>query len=225
MRAQGAELAFTFQGERLGKRVVDLAASLDSSLTFDCDVADDASISSAFTQLGNAWTDGYDIVVHAIAFAPREALEGGFVEATSRDAFRVAHDISSYSLTAVANAAAQKLREGGSLLTLSYLGGCGGCTSNYNVMGLAKASLEANVRYLAADMGPTNGVRVNGISAGPIKTSGSCRHLRFSEILGPSEEHRPAQKERHHRGSRECGGIFVFRPCRRNHRGDSVRRR
>lgn len=193
MRAQGAELAFTFQGERLGKRVVDLAASLDSSLTFDCDVADDASIGSAFDQLGDAWPDGYDIVVHAIAFAPREALEGSFVESTSRDAFRVAHDISSYSLTAVANAARPKLREGGSLLTLSYLGAVS-VVPNYNVMGLAKASLEANVRYLAADMGPTNGVRVNGISAGPIKTLAAAGISDFRKFLDQAKSTAPLRK-------------------------------
>jgi enoyl-[acyl-carrier protein] reductase I len=168
MHAQGAELAFSYVNEKFKERVQPLAESLGSKLTMQLDVTNDAEIDTAFAAVKQAW-GSLDIVVHAVAYAPREALAGGFVESTSREAFRVAHDVSSYSLTALARAA-RPLMEGraGAILTLSYLGAVKSIPS-YNVMGLAKASLEANVRFLAADMGPNN-VRVNGISAGPIKT-------------------------------------------------------
>jgi len=149
MHAQGAQLAFAHI-ERMADRVVPLAKQLGSDITFVMDVGSDEEISRGFAQLKSRW-DGFDILVHAVAFAPREALTGNFIDATTRDGFRVAHDISSYSLTALARA------------SLPFMQG------GYNVMGLAKASLEANVRFLAADLGP-RGIRVNAISAGPIKT-------------------------------------------------------
>jgi len=167
MHAQGAELAFSYI-ERMADRVVPLAQSLGSNITFPMDVASDEQIAGGFARLRTDW-DGFDILVHAVAFAPREALTGRFIDVTSREGFRVAHDISSYSLTALARAASPSMQgRAGSILTLSYLGAVRSLPS-YNVMGLAKASLEANVRFLAADLG-AEGIRVNGISAGPIKT-------------------------------------------------------
>jgi enoyl-[acyl-carrier protein] reductase I len=168
MHQQGAELAFSYQGEKLKERVVPLAQSVGSTITVPLDVGSDAEIDAAYASLKSAWGH-FDILVHAVAYAPREALDGGFTNATSREAFRIAHDISSYSFTALARGALP-LMEGraGAMLTLSYLGAVRSIPS-YNVMGLAKASLEANVRFLAADLGPKN-IRVNGISAGPIKT-------------------------------------------------------
>jgi enoyl-[acyl-carrier protein] reductase I len=167
MYREGATLAFSHI-ERMADRVVPLAAQLDSTLTFTMDVAEDADISRGFAHLKQHW-DGFDILVHAVAFATREALTGRFIDATSREGFRVAHDISSYSLTALTRESLPFMRgRQGSVVTLSYLGAVRSVPS-YNVMGLAKASLEANVRFLASDLG-AEGVRVNGISAGPIKT-------------------------------------------------------
>src|SRR6185295_8759302 len=182
MHREGAELAFTYVNDKFKDRVAPLAESLGSKLVVQMDVTNDAEIDAAFTAIKKAW-GSLDIVVHAVAYAPREALAGGFVEATSREAFKVAHDISSYSLTALARAA-QPLMAGraGAIVTLSYLGAVKSIPS-YNVMGLAKASLEANVRFLAADMGPNN-VRVNGISAGPIKTLAAAGIPGFRKMLG-----------------------------------------
>jgi enoyl-[acyl-carrier protein] reductase I len=168
MKQQGATLALSYANDRFKERVVPLAASLDSRLTMPLDVTDEAQIESAFALLKREW-GGLDILVHAVAFAPAEALAGSFTANTSREAFRIAHDVSSYSLTALARAAAPLMAaQGGAILTLSYLGAVRS-VPGYNVMGLAKASLEANVRFLAADLGPQN-IRVNAISAGPIKT-------------------------------------------------------
>jgi enoyl-[acyl-carrier protein] reductase I len=168
MHAQGAELAFSYQGDKLKERVVPLAQSVGSTLTLPLDVGSDADIDAAYATLSRAWGH-MDILVHAVAYAPREALDGGFTSATSREAFRVAHDISSYSFTALARGALPLMAgRAGAMLTLSYLGAVRSIPS-YNVMGLAKASLEANVRFMAADLGPQN-IRVNAISAGPIKT-------------------------------------------------------
>jgi enoyl-[acyl-carrier protein] reductase I len=167
MHAQGAELAFSHI-ERMTDRVVPLARQLESDITFVMDVASDGEISQGFAHLKSRW-DNFDILVHAVAFAPREALTGNFLDATTRDGFRVAHDISSYSLTALARASLPFMQgRAGSMESLSYLGALRSIPG-YNVMGLAKASLEANVRFLAADLG-AQGVRVNAISAGPIKT-------------------------------------------------------
>jgi enoyl-[acyl-carrier protein] reductase I len=167
MHAQGAELAFAHI-ERMTERVLPLAKQLGSGITFVMDVAVDEQISKGFAHLKTHW-ESFDILVHAVAFAPREALTGNFIDATTREGFRVAHDISSYSLTALARAALPFMHgRAGSIVSLSYLGAMRSIPG-YNVMGLAKASLEANVRFLAADLG-AHGVRVNAISAGPIKT-------------------------------------------------------
>lgn len=167
MHREGATLAFSHI-ERMADRVGPLAKQLGSDITFAMDVAVDEDIARGFEHLKKHW-DSFDILVHAVAFAPREALTGAFIDATTRDGFRVAHDISSYSLTALARASLPFLRgRAGAIVTLSYLGAVRSLPG-YNVMGLAKASLEANVRFLAADLGPL-GIRVNAVSAGPIKT-------------------------------------------------------
>ena len=167
MHREGAELAFSHVG-RMADRVVPLARQVGSDITFEMDVASDEAIEHGFAHLKTRW-DHFDILVHAVAFASREALTGLFIEATTRDAFRVAHDISSYSLTALARASLPFMKDrDGAIVALSYLGAMRSLPG-YNVMGLAKASLEANMRFLAADLGP-RGIRVNAISAGPIKT-------------------------------------------------------
>ena len=180
-KAQGAELAFSFVGERFRQRITDFAAEFDSKLVFECDVSDDAQIASVFEQLGAAWGQ-FDGFVHAIGFAPREAIGGDFLDGLSREGFRIAHDISAYSFPAMAKAALPYLRPNAALLTLSYLGSLR-AVPNYHTMGLAKASLEASVRYLAASMGP-RGYRVNGISAGPIKTLAASGIKDFGKLLG-----------------------------------------
>jgi len=177
---EGAELAFSYVGERFKDRVTEFAADFDSKLLFDCDVAHDDQIERMFAQLGEVWPQ-YDGFVHAIGFAPKEAIAGDFLEGLSRESFRIAHDISSYSFPAMAKASAGLLRPGAALLTLTYLGALR-TVPNYNTMGLAKASLEASVRYTAASLGP-KGVRVNGISAGPIKTLAASGIKGFGKIL------------------------------------------
>jgi enoyl-[acyl-carrier protein] reductase I len=182
MKREGAELAFTYVGERFKDRVVEMAKGLGSELVYEMDVGDDAQITAMFASLAKAW-DSLDVVVHSVAFAPREALAGSFAANTSREAFRIAHDISSYSLTAIAREALPLMKgRQGAILTLSYLGAVKSIPS-YNVMGLAKASLEANVRFLAADLGP-QGIRVNAISAGPIKTLAAAGIAGFRKMLG-----------------------------------------
>lgn len=182
MRREGAELAFSYQ-ERFKDRVESMAQEFGSQTVFEMDVASDESIATAFAKLRQTWADGLDIIVHAVAFAPSDAIRGGFVESTTRENFRIAHDISSYSLTAIAKAAEPMLQgRAGALLTLTYLGAVRSLPS-YNVMGLAKASLEASVRFLAADLGP-KGIRVNGISAGPIKTLAAAGIGGFRKMLG-----------------------------------------
>ncbi|CAG0908293.1 unnamed protein product, partial [Cyprideis torosa] len=167
MHREGAELAFTYQGDRLKDRVAKLAAEFDSDIVLPCDVSSDEEIQQTFDDLKKSW-DSLDILVHSIAFAPREELAGDFVEMTTREGFRMAHDISSYSLLAMVKAARPMLTPTAAVLTLSYLGAIRSMP-NYNVMGLAKASLEANVRFLAYSLGK-DGIRANGISAGPIRT-------------------------------------------------------
>ncbi|MGA0991391.1 MAG: enoyl-ACP reductase FabI [Burkholderiaceae bacterium] len=178
--AQGAELAFSYVGERFKDRITEFAAEFDSALVFDCDVANDDQIEALFHDLGQHWPT-LDGLVHAIGFAPREAISGDFLEGFTREGFRVAHDISAYSFAAMAKAAAPRLSADAALLTLSYLGALR-VVPNYNTMGLAKASLEASVRYLAESLGP-RGVRVNGISAGPIKTLAASGIKGFGKIL------------------------------------------
>ena len=181
MHREGAELAFTYANDRLKERLEPLATSLGSSIVLPLDVTVDAQVDAVFAALQERWGT-LDILVHAVAFAPREALAGGFTESTSREAFAIAHDVSSYSLTALARGAAPLMRgRGGSIVTLSYLGAVRSIPS-YNVMGLAKASLEANVRFLAADLGPS-GIRVNGISAGPVKTLAAAGIAGFRKLL------------------------------------------
>ena len=181
MKREGAELAFSYVGERFRERVTEMAVKVGANLVYDMDVASDESIAACFTALAEEW-DSIDIVIHAIAFAPREALTGSFSGNTSREAFRIAHEISSYSLTALARAAKPMMKgRDGAILTLSYLGAVKSIPS-YNVMGLAKASLEANVRFLAADLGPL-GIRVNAISAGPIKTLAAAGIGGFRKML------------------------------------------
>jgi enoyl-[acyl-carrier protein] reductase I len=191
MHREGAELAFTYVNEKFRERVQPLAESLGSKICVQLDVTNDAEIDAAFAAIGQAW-GSLDILVHAVAYAPREALAGGFVESTSREAFKVAHDVSSYSLTALARAAQPLMTAGGAVVTLSYLGAVKSIPS-YNVMGLAKASLEANVRFLAADLGPRN-IRVNGISAGPIKTLAAAGIAGFRKMLGRVAEVAPLRR-------------------------------
>jgi enoyl-[acyl-carrier protein] reductase I len=177
---QGAELAFSYVGERFKDRITEFAAEFNSDKVFDCDVGDDAQIEKLFRDLSATWPK-FDGFVHSIGFAPREAIAGDFLEGLSREAFRIAHDISAYSFPALAKAALPYLNEKSALLTLSYLGAVR-VVPNYNTMGLAKASLEASVRYLAGAMGP-KGIRVNGVSAGPIKTLAASGIKDFGKLL------------------------------------------
>ncbi|STX29632.1 enoyl reductase [Legionella beliardensis] len=165
---QGAELAFTYQNEKLRSRVENMAAEFNSTLTFPCDVANDQEIHAVMEQLGTHWSH-LDCLIHSVAFAPADQISGDFIECATREGFHIAHDISAYSLVGLAKAALPLMTDtNGSILTLSYYG-AEKAVPNYNVMGIAKASLEASVRYLAASLG-TRGIRVNAISAGPIKT-------------------------------------------------------
>lgn len=190
--AQGAELAFTYVGDRFKERVQGYASQFNSSIVLPCDVSEDAQIESTFETLGQHW-DGLDGLVHSIGFAPRESIAGEFLDGLSREAFRVAHDISAYSFPAMAKAALPMMKDRrGALLTLTYLG-AERVVTNYNTMGLAKASLEASVRYLASNLGPI-GIRVNGISAGPIKTLAASGIKDFSSILKFVESNAPLRR-------------------------------
>lgn len=192
MQREGAELAFTYQAEGVRERVEKLAQDFGSSLVFPCDVASDAQIAELFERLGRSW-DGLDGMVHAIAFAPREALAGDFHEAVSRENFRIAHDISAYSLAALAKGGLPLMRgRRAAMVAMTYLGAVR-AVPNYNVMGLAKASLEACVRYLAFSLGPL-GIRVNGISAGPIKTLAAAGIGDFNKLLGHVEKNSPLRR-------------------------------
>ena len=192
MYREGAELAFTYQNDKLKSRVEGAAADCHSDIVLPLDVGDDDQIASVFTELGKRW-DGFDILVHSVGYAPREAIEGEFLDGLTRENFRIAHDISSYSLAALAKAARPMMKgRHGSIHTLSYLG-AERALANYNVMGLAKASLEANVRYLALNLGP-EGTRVNAISAGPIKTLAAAGIANFRRMLGHVEAHAPLRR-------------------------------
>lgn len=183
-KAQGAELAFSYVGERFKDRITEFAADFDSKLVFDCDVGDDQQITKLFTDLSEHWPQ-FDGFVHSIGFAPREAIAGNFLDGLSREGFRIAHDISAYSFPAMAKAALPYLRDKSALLTLTYLG-ADRIIPNYNTMGLAKAALESSVRYLAEAVGRTGdgrGIRVNGISAGPIKTLAASGIKDFGKLL------------------------------------------
>ena len=190
-KREGAELAFTYVGERFRERTVEFAKEFDSTLIFDCDVGSDEQIAAVFADLAKSWNQ-LDGLVHAIGFAPREAIAGDFLDGLSREGFRIAHDISAYSFPALAKAALPMLSADAALLTLSYLGALR-ALPNYNTMGLAKASLEASVRYLAESMGK-RGVRVNGISAGPIKTLAASGIKDFGKILSFVKDNSPLRR-------------------------------
>lgn len=192
MHREGAELAFTYQNERFKDRIAKMAAEFDSTLIFTCDVQDDEQIDSLFSQLGQAW-GGLDGLVHSVAYAPTDALEGDFLDGFSREAFRISQEISAASFPLMAKAARPLLKgRNGALLTLSYLGAVR-TMPNYNIMGLAKASLEASVRYLAVCLGP-EGTRVNAISAGPIKTVAAAGIGSFGKLLSFNEHNAPLRR-------------------------------
>ncbi len=182
MHREGATLAFTYQNDRLKDRVIDMAAACGSSVVLPCDVSEDTEIDALAASLAHTWKEGIDGFVHAVAFAPREALDGDYLDSVTRESFRIAHDVSSYSFAAVAKALRPQLNAGASLITLSYLGAVR-AMPNYNVMGLAKASLEANTRFMAHSLGPDH-IRVNAISAGPIKTLAASGIGDFKKLLG-----------------------------------------
>jgi len=181
MHREGAALAFTYQNDRLKERVESMAAACGSDIALPCDVGEDEQIAALVPAMQDAWPEGFDGFVHAVAFAPREALDGDFLESVTRENFRIAHDISSFSFAALAKVLRPQLRSGASLLTLSYLGAVR-AMPNYNVMGLAKASLEANTRFMAHALGPQH-IRVNAISAGPIKTLAAAGIGDFKKLL------------------------------------------
>ncbi|MDD5579851.1 MAG: enoyl-ACP reductase [Methylobacter sp.] len=192
MHREGAELAFTFQNDKLQSRVEAMAEECNSKITIECDVGIDEHITHVFEALGKHW-DALDCIVHSVAFAPRDALDGDYVNATTRENFRIAHDISSYSFTALAKAGrAMMSGRNGSLLTLTYLG-AERVIPNYNVMGVAKASLEANVRYMAVALG-AEGTRVNAISAGPIRTLAASGINNFKSMLSKAADSSPLKK-------------------------------
>jgi enoyl-[acyl-carrier protein] reductase I len=190
---EGAELAFSYVGERFKDRITEFAADFNSTLIFDCDVGEDAQIEKLFADLSAHWPK-FDGFVHSIGFAPRECIAGDFLEGLSRESFKIAHDISAYSFPAMAKAALPYLNDNAAALTLTYLGSLR-MVPNYNTMGLAKASLEASVRYLAESMGAQKrGFRANGISAGPIKTLAASGIKGFGKILSAVEEAAPIRR-------------------------------
>jgi enoyl-[acyl-carrier protein] reductase I len=192
MHDQGAQLAFTYQNDKLKSRVEKIAAECGSSIVLPLDVGDDAQIDTCFSQLGEHW-DGLDTIVHSVAFAPREQLEGSYIDAVTREGFLLAHDISSYSLAALAKAGRSMMQgRNGAIITMSYLGAVR-TVKNYNVMGVAKASLEANVRYLAECLGP-EGIRVNAVSAGPIRTLAASGIANFRDMLAEAEAKVPLRR-------------------------------
>jgi enoyl-[acyl-carrier protein] reductase I len=191
MHREGAELAFTYQNDKLEKRVSKMAAEFASDIALPLDVSSDAEIKAVFTELDKVW-DGIDIIIHSVGFAPKELLAGRYVDSVTREGYQIAHDISAYSFAALAREAQPMLRSGGALLTLTYLG-AERSIPNYNVMGPAKASLEANVRFLAADFGPNN-IRVNGISAGPIKTLAASGVGNFRKLMQHSAAATPLRR-------------------------------
>ncbi len=189
---EGAELAFTYQNEKLKRRVDALAERLGSNMTYELDVASDENIAAVFDAIGEKW-DGIDVLVHSVGFAPREQLDGDFIDAVDREGFRIAHDISAYSLAALAKAALPLMQgRNSAILALSYLGAVK-AVPHYNVMGLAKASLEACIRFLAMDLGP-RGIRVNGISAGAIKTLAAAGIGGLRKMLAHMEKVSPIRR-------------------------------
>jgi len=205
MHREGAELAFTYQNDKLQGRVEKLAAECDSDIALPCDVASDEQITAVFEKLDDYW-DHLDIIIHSVAYAPREELEGEYLDCVTREGFKTAHEISSYSFAALAKAGRNMMQgRNASLLTLSYLG-AERVLPNYNVMGLAKASLEANMRYMAANLGP-KGIRVNAISAGPIKTLAAAGIADFRKMLHHVEEAAPMRRTV---TPREVGNVAAF---------------
>jgi enoyl-[acyl-carrier protein] reductase I len=205
MYEQGAELAFTYQTDKLKPRVESIAEATGSNIVIPCDVAFDEQIDNLFTELRRHW-DSYDILVHSVGFAPREQLEGDYMDVINREGFQVAHDISSYSFAALAKAGLDMMEgRNGAMLTLTYLGSVR-ALSGYNVMGLAKASLEANMRYMARSLGP-KGIRVNAISAGPIKTLAAAGIAQFRKMLHHVEETAPLRRTI---TPREVGNVAAF---------------
>lgn len=191
MHREGAELAFTYQNDKLKGRVESFAAECGSSLSLPCDVSDDTEIDAVAARLSEVW-GSLDVLVHSVGFAPAHELDGNYADIATREGFAIAHDISSYSLTALTRACKPLMGAGASVLTLTYLG-ADRVLPNYNVMGLAKASLEANVRYLAASLGP-DGIRVNGISAGPIKTLAAAGIKQFRNMLAHNANTAPLRR-------------------------------
>ena len=204
MFREGAELAFTYQNERLLKNLKPLAKEYGSTILIECDVSSDDSIKNSFVELKKRWSS-FDGFVHSIGFAPADQLEGNFVDVTTREGFKIAHEISSYSFTAMAKEAKPALNDGSALLTLTYLGSMQSLP-NYNVMGLAKASLEANTRFLAASMGKDN-IRVNAISAGPIKTLAASGVKNFRKMLSQHSSRAPLRRTV---TTEEVGNVAAF---------------
>ena len=205
MHREGAQLAFTYVNDSLKNRVDEAANAFGSNIVLPCDVAHDDQIEALFAKLGEHW-DGLDILVHSIGFAPREAIQGEYLDNLTRENFKIAHDISSYSLSAMAKAARPMMKgRGGSILTLTYLGS-DRAMANYNVMGVAKASLEASVRYLAYNLG-SEGTRVNGISAGPIKTLAAAGVSNFRKMLEHVEQTSPLRRNVN---IEEVGNVAAF---------------
>ena len=204
MHREGAELAFTYQNDRLKDRVTSYAAELDSDISLPLDVSSDEEIKAVFSSLKEQW-DGLDIIVHAIGFAPKELLGGRYVDSVTREGYQIAHDISAYSFAALARESLDMLRPGAALLTMSYLG-AERSIPNYNVMGPAKASLEANVRFLAYDLGPDQ-IRVNGISAGPIKTLAAAGISQFRRMMHHVEGTAPMRRSI---TPKEVGNVAAF---------------
>ena len=205
MHREGAQLAFTYVNDSLKNRVDEAANAFGSNIVLPCDVAHDDQIEALFTGLEKHW-DGLDILVHSIGFAPREAIQGEYLDNLTRENFKIAHDISSYSLSAMAKAARPLMKgRGGSIVTLTYLGS-DRAMANYNVMGVAKASLEASVRYLAYNLG-SEGTRVNGISAGPIKTLAAAGVSNFRKMLEHVEQTSPLRRNVN---IEEVGNVAAF---------------
>lgn len=188
---EGAELAFTYHNEKMKDRVIKLGSHFDASIYLPCDVADDQQIEDVFKQLHESWNE-LDILIHSVAFAPAEQIQGNYLENLTREGFQIAHDISSYSFAALAKAASPMLSEQAALLTLTYLGSSR-VVANYNLMGVAKASLEANMRYMATSLGP-RGIRVNAVNSGPIKTLAAAGISGFRKILNYNEQHAPLKR-------------------------------
>lgn len=205
MHREGAQLAFTYQNEKLQDRVEKMAADCGSEITIPCDVGSDQEIEAVFEHLDDYW-DHLDIIVHSVAYAPREELEGEYLDCVTREGFRIAHEISSYSFAALAKAGRNMMQgRNGALLTMSYLGAVR-AVPHYNVMGLAKASLEANVRYMAQTLGP-EGIRVNAVSAGPIKTLAASGISDFRKLLDYAERNSPLRRNVN---IEEVGNVAAF---------------